>query len=135
MLVVWFQSLGATILFLPALALPSVHLPTEFNLLPFLALFYLGACITFGAQACSAFAVARMPVSRMTAFNTAIPVIGVFFGLILLGERLSFMQWIACGIVLGAVLASQYYQKNKSPASAREPKTEGREATEALPRE
>ena len=114
MLVVWFQSLGASILFLPALTLDSVVLPTQFNLTPFITLFYLGACVTFGAQACSAFAVARMPVSRLSALSNIIPVVGVLAGLIILGETLLPMQWAACAIVLGAVLISQYYQKQET---------------------
>lgn len=114
MLVVWFQSLGASILFLPALSMDSVMLPAQFNLAPFITLLYLGACVTFGAQACSAFAVARMPVSRLSALSNIIPVVGVLSGLVILGETLSPVQWTACVIVLGAVLISQYYQKHES---------------------
>ena len=114
MLVVWFQSLGATIFFLPALAFDSVALPTEFNFGPFLSLLYLGACVTFGAQACSAFAVARMPVSRLSALSNMIPVVGVLTGMLLLGETLSPIQWVASALVLGVVLVSQHLQRKDS---------------------
>ncbi len=114
MLVVWFQSLGATIFFLPALAFDSVALPTEFNFGPFLSLLYLGACVTFGAQACSAFAVARMPVSRLSALSNMIPVVGVLTGMLLLGETMSPIQWAASALVLGVVLVSQHYQRKDS---------------------
>ena len=114
MLVVWFQSLGAAILFLPALAFDSVALPVAFNPGPFLALIYLGACVTFGAQACSAFAVARMPVGRLSAISNVIPVVGVLTGMLLLGETMSPLQWAASAVVLGIVLVSQHYQKKDS---------------------
>lgn len=114
MLVVWFQSLGATIFFLPALAFDSVALPTEFNFGPFLSLLYLGACVTFGAQACSAFAVARMPVSRLSALSNMIPVVGVLTGMLLLGETMSPIQWVASALVLGVVLVSQHLQRKDS---------------------
>ena len=114
MLVVWFQSLGAAILFLPTLAFDSVALPAAFHLGPFLALVYLGACVTFGAQACSAFAVARMPVSRLSAISNIIPVVGVLTGMLLLGETMSPIQWAASAAVLGIVLVSQHYQKKDS---------------------
>ena len=114
MLVVWFQSLGATLFFLPTLAFDSVALPTAFHLGPFLTLIYLGACVTFGAQACSAFAVARMPVSRLSALSNMIPVVGVLTGMLLLGETMSPIQWVASALVLGVVLISQHYQKKDS---------------------
>lgn len=114
MLVVWFQSLGAAIMFMPALAFDSVALPAAFNFGPFLALVYLGACVTFGAQACSAFAVARMPVSRLSAIGNMIPVVGVLTGMLLLGETMSSIQWAASAMVLAVVLISQHYQKKDS---------------------
>ena len=119
MLVVWLQSMGAAILFLPALFFDPTVLPTQFNLTPFLVLFYLGACVSFGAQACSAYAIARIPIPRMTALSNSIPVVGVLSGLVLLGESLSGIQWGACAVVLSAVAISQYYQRNET-ASCKE---------------
>lgn len=116
MLVVWFQSLGASILLLPALFIAPEILPHGFNLLPFVTLVYLGACVTFGAQACSAFAVARMPVRRLSAISNIIPVVGVLTGIVVLGETLTAIQWVACGLVLGAVMVSQYYQERSFAA-------------------
>ena len=121
MLVVWFQSLGAAVLFLPALALDSVALPTAFHFGPFLSLIYLGACVTFGAQACSAFAVARMPVGRLSAISNMIPVVGVLTGMLLLGETMSPVQWAASAVVLGIVLVSQHYQRKDSGGGGGEP--------------
>lgn len=115
--VVWVQSLIATLVFLPTLAFDSVQLPTAFNLEPFLVLFYLAACVSLGAQVCSAYAMARIPVPRAAAFGNLIPIIGVLSGIIVLGERLEIVQWLACGVVLGAVLVSQYFQKKSDAPS------------------
>ena len=72
------------------------------------------ACVTFGAQACSAFAVARMPVSRLSALSNMIPVVGVLTGMLLLGETMSPIQWVASALVLGVVLVSQHLQRKDS---------------------
>lgn len=109
--VVWVQSVIATFVFLPTLALDSVTLPTEFNLVPFLTMVYLAVCVSLGAQACSAYALGRIPVPRFAAISNITPIFGLLTGLILLGEELLPLQWIACVIVLGAVVVSQRFQK------------------------
>lgn len=109
--VVWFQSLLASILFLPTLGLETVTLPTTFNWEPCLATLYLGVCVTLGAQACSAYALARIPVPRFSSLANLIPVFGILLSLLLLNESLLPMQWFACAIVLGAVLLSQRFQR------------------------
>lgn len=114
-MVVWLQSLIGAILFLPALTLDSVTLPAAFNLKPFLAMLYLGIFVSFAAQASSAFGVAHMPVARVAIFNNCIPVLGLFFGLIMLGESLTPIQWGACVFVLIAVAFSQYYEFKIAP--------------------
>lgn len=111
MLVVWIQCLGSSLLMLPALNFDFVLFPVEFPVIPTIALFYLGICVTFGAQMCSAFGVARMPVARSAAISNIIPICGVMFGIVLLGENLLPMQWIACAVVLAAVLISQCIQR------------------------
>ena len=110
--VVWFQSLLASILFLPTLAFESVTFPTAFNWEPFIAAIYLGLCVTLGAQACSAYALARVPVPRFSSLANTIPVFGVMLSMILLGETLLPLQWAACAVVLGAVLMSQRFQRS-----------------------
>ena len=109
MLVVWIQCLGASIFFLPLMFFMDGTMPTEFPVGPTIALIYLGVCVSFGAQCFSAYAVARIPIPRTAAFGNLIPVIGVLCGLILLGESLLPIQWVACAIVLGAVIASQKF--------------------------
>lgn len=119
MLVVWIQCLCSSIFMLPLLCLDSVVFPDEFVFVPTVALVYLGICVTFGAQMCSAFGVARMPVARSAALANIIPVFGVMFGIVLLGESLLPVQWASCAAVLAAVLISQYFQSRTSAPGKR----------------
>ena len=121
MLVVWIQCLCSSVLMLPLLCLDSVTFPGELVFAPTVALVYLGICVTFGAQMCSAFGVARMPVARSAAISNIIPVFGVMFGIVLLGESLLPLQWVSCAVVLAAVLISQYFQ-SRAGASGKQGK-------------
>jgi len=111
-LVLWFQSLIASVFFLPFLGLDAVTFPTVFNWEPFVATLYLGICVTLCAQGCSAYALARIPVPRFSSFANLVPVFGVLLSLMLLGESLLPLQWVACAIVLGAVILSQRFQRS-----------------------
>jgi EamA-like transporter family. len=106
---------------LPLLCLDSVTFPGELVFAPTVALVYLGICVTFGAQMCSAFGVARMPVARSAAISNIIPVFGIMFGIVLLGESLFPLQWVSCAVVLAAVLISQYFQ-SRAGASGKQGK-------------
>ncbi len=109
--VVWVQCLIATVVLAPVLSFDFVSLPQTFKLQPFLILLYLSVGVSLGAQAASAYAMARIPIPKAAPFSNTIPVIGVLTGIVLLGENLNSLQWFACGIVLSAVLVSQYFQR------------------------
>ncbi len=109
--VLWFQSLIASLIFLPMLSLDAVTLPTELNWEPIVATLYLGICVTLCAQGCSAYALARIPVARFSSFANLIPIFGVLLSMLLLGETMLPLQWAACVVVLGAVILSQRFQR------------------------
>lgn len=109
-LVVWLQCLGGSLFFLPAVLAGLAPLPQTVNWDSGLALLYLGAGVTFGGQALSAYAVARIPVPRFAAFQNLVPVVAVLSGLLILKESLLPLQWLACGLVFAAVLLSQHFQ-------------------------
>ena len=119
-LLVWFQTMIATVTLIPVLFLDSVKMPTEIRSEPTMALLYLALGVSLGAQSCSNFGIARLPVARFSALGNMVPVFGVLCGLIFLGETLTPLQWVACLIVFGAVLVSQRLQ--------REPETSESEA-------
>ena len=116
--VVWVQCLIATVVLAPVLSFDFVTLPQSFELNPFLILLYLAIGVSLGAQAISAYALARIPISKSAVFGNSIPIFGVITGIILLNERLNSMQWVACGIVLSAVLISQYFRIKSERAAA-----------------
>lgn len=61
----------------------------------------------FKFQALSAFAISEVTVPTYAALSNLIPVSGVLCGLLILGERLTPLQWPACAVVLGAVAAGR----------------------------
>ena len=108
---VWVQCLIAALVFLPLLSFDFVTLPTEFRLESFLMILYLGAGLSLLAQALSTYAIGRLPVAWVASIGNLIPVIGVLTGVIVLKEAMLPVQWVACGVVLGAVLLSQHFQR------------------------
>ena len=110
-MVVWVQTLIGTIFLFPTLLTGLAPLPQTFHWQSFMTLIYLGAGVTFGAQACAAFAVARMPIAKYSAVENLVPVVALLTGLILLGETMLPLQWLACAIIFAAVLVSQYMHR------------------------
>ena len=105
--IIWLQSLSAVLFMLPGLGLGVIPLPTDVSLPAAGALVYLALAVTLGAQAFGAYAIGNVPVPVYASLSNIIPVSGVLFGLLLLGETLSPIQWAACAIVLAAVIISQ----------------------------
>lgn len=106
---VWFQTMIATVLLSPVLFIDSIPLPTNVHWDSALAVLYLALGVSLGAQSCTNFGIARLPVARFSALGNMVPVFGVLCGLIFLGETLLPLQWVACAVVFGAVLVSQRY--------------------------
>ena len=101
--VVWIQSLFAALFFAPGLALPMVSLPTEFPLLPTLAVLYLGLVISSCAQSLAAYAAGNLPVARYSLVTNLTPINAVIMGMVFLGESLTNMQFAAIAIVVAGV--------------------------------
>lgn len=95
---VWFGLLLLT---------PWGHWPQSFPLGPSLWVLYLGAAITLGAYGLYTWSVARVPVARAAAFVNLIPVFTMALAWWLLGEMLTPLQLVACGLVFVGVLISQ----------------------------
>ena len=110
---VWLQCVGASLVLLPFLFSGVIELPQKIEFVPSIALLYLALGVTLGAQTITCYTVARIPIPRSSAFSNFGPIFRIMFGIFLLGETLTSMQWWACGIVLCAVLASQYFQMNR----------------------
>jgi len=102
-----FQAFVGSLFYFPLLLLPSTTLPNRIEPTGILAIVYLGAFISFGAYGLYNFGVSRISVSRASAFVNLIPVFGVFFGWLILGERFSTLQSLAAGLVFTGIYLSQ----------------------------
>ncbi len=110
-----FQAFIGSIFFLPLLALPTTTLPTSFEILPVLAIIYLGIFVTFGAYGSYNYAISKIPASQATAFINLIPVFTLVMGVLILGDKLTLMQGIAVVIVFLGIYVSQMKSKTKQP--------------------
>ena len=100
------QAFAGALFFLPVLLLPKVQvlpLPTD----GLWMIFYLGTVVSVGAYGLYNFGISRIPASQAAAFVNLIPVFSILFGFLILGERLTFWQGLACALVFCGVLVSQ----------------------------
>jgi len=100
------QALAGGVFYFGMLFLPSTSLPTSFEPVSTLAIIYLGSFITLGAYGCFNFGVSRIPASQASAFINLIPVLTVFFGWLILGEKFAASQYLAALLVFVGVLIS-----------------------------
>jgi drug/metabolite transporter (DMT)-like permease len=100
------QMFLGTLFFAPVLAFPSTQFPTHWTLAPTLALVYLGICVSFLAYGCFNYGLSKVPASQASAYVNLIPVISVICGWLILGERLTLLQFGGMGCVLLGVWIS-----------------------------
>lgn len=101
------QAFFGALFFLPVVLLPQVHLPVELPVNGLLVVVYLGVFVSVGAYGLYNYGVSRVPASQASAFINLIPAFSIFFGFVLLGERLTPWQIAACALVFGGVILSQ----------------------------
>ena len=100
------QAFAGALFFIPALLLPQVR-ATSLSGTGFSLILYLGTVVSVGAYGLYNFSISRIPASQASAFVNLIPVFSILFGFLLLGERLTLWQWLACALVFSGVLVSQ----------------------------
>ncbi len=101
------QSWVGAVFFAFFLFSPATTLPTEFVLLPALAVLYLGSCVTLGAYFLYNFGVSKLPASQASAYINLIPVFTVVMGFFILGETFTLLQGLASLVVLSGIYLSQ----------------------------
>lgn len=100
------QAFAGALFFVPVLLLPSVR-AASLSVNGWLAVLYLGTVVSVGAYGLYNYGISQIPASQASAFVNLIPVFAILLGFLLLGERLTVWQWLACGLVFGGVLLSQ----------------------------
>ena len=102
------QAFVGAVFFFPFLFLPSTVSPKGVDVIPALAIVYLGAVVTLGAYGLYNYGVSRIPVSQTSVFFNLVPVFTVLLGALILGERFSFFQYVASGLVFIGIYFSQF---------------------------
>lgn len=131
----WFltmiQAFIGSIFYFPLLFLPSTELPTTFSLTGVGAVIYLGLFVTIAAYGLYNYGMSKIPASQASAFVNLIPVITLFFGWLMLGERLNWIQYIASAVVIAGVFVSQDRSgKQKKAAPIGQPVLQPSETTD-----
>ena len=101
------QSFIGAVFFLLVLLVFGVEFPSEPPLFALLAVLYLGTFVSVGAYGLYNFGVSRVPANQAAAFINLIPVCTIVLGFVLLGERLTGWQMVACLLVFTGVIISQ----------------------------
>lgn len=125
----WFLTMvqafiGAAFYF-PLLFLPSTTLPTSFDMVGVAAIFYLGLFVTILAYGLYNYGISKIPAGQASAFVNLIPVMTLIMGVVILGERLNWMQYAASALVIVGVYVSQG-KSSKRKAAQRVIKTSSR---------
>ena len=101
------QAFAGSLFYLPMVFISSATFPGSFALVPFLSIIYLGIFVTIGAYGFYNYGVSKIPASQASAFINLIPVFTVFLGWAILGEKFTFMQYLASLLVFVGVFISQ----------------------------
>lgn len=102
-----FQCFIGSVFFLPLIFISGKGFPKEFVLLPVMGIVYLGVIVTIGAYGLYSVGISKVKATTASAFVNLIPVFTMFFGWILLNEKMNFMQYCGCGIIFTGVYLSQ----------------------------
>ena len=81
--------------------------PTEVSLSTMGIIFYLGTVVTLGAYGLYNYSLTHVKASTAASYANLLPVLSLVFSMLLLGERLVWVQWIAIVIVFVGVFLSQ----------------------------
>lgn len=94
-------------LFFPGTQLPDPTLSSGYDLQGIGAIIYLGTLVNIGAYGMYNYAVSRIPASQASAYINLIPVFTLLMAMVLLGESLNLIQWLASVLVFAGVWLSQ----------------------------
>lgn len=115
----WFltvvQACIGALFYFPLLFIPTTTLPTAFPLMGLLSIVYLGFFVTIGGYGLYNYGMSKIPASQASAFINLIPVITLFLGMTVLGERLNIIQYVASAVVITGVWLSQSKLPEEEP--------------------
>lgn len=101
------QAWGGTLFFFPILFIPSIAIPLGAPLSAWLSVAYLGIGVSLGAYGLYNFSITKMPAAKASMYMNLIPVFTLIFGMLILKEHLTTLQWAASATVFLGVIISQ----------------------------
>jgi drug/metabolite transporter (DMT)-like permease len=109
------QAFVGTIFFAPVLLLIPESREMILTTQSILVVVFLGIVVTIGAYGFYNFGTSRIPASQSAAFVNLIPVITLLMSIVILGERLTPLQYAAGVLVIFGVIYSQDRTKEEIP--------------------
>lgn len=109
------QTIGGALFFTPGMGPVIRGEFVAWSPMVIFCLLYLGGCVTLGAFGLYNFGMSRIEAGRASVFINLVPVVAVFLGWVLLGERLSPVQIVAAFCVLGGIWLSQVRKRKTAP--------------------
>ncbi len=108
------QTVAGSLFFLPLLFIQTEAISFDLSGQVVVAILFLAFGVNIFAFTCYNFAFKVMPASKVGSLMNLLPLGTLFFGWLLLGETLAFMQYVAAGLVLLGVIWSQTKPKAKT---------------------
>ncbi|MFO7727852.1 MAG: DMT family transporter [Desulfonatronovibrio sp.] len=102
------QSFLGTAFFFPLMIISPQGVPSSFELIPVLAIIYLGVVVTLVAYTCYNYGVSKIPVGQASSFINLVPVFSIGLGWMILGERFTAVQFFGVVLVFAGIILSQY---------------------------
>lgn len=101
------QSLVGTIFIVPLIFITGTPWPEAWPFKPTLMLVLSGVVTTFGVYTLFNSCIPKMPLARLTSFVNLVPVFAIALGILIMGERLTLVQFICSAVILCGVILSQ----------------------------
>jgi len=108
------QTFVGSVFFLPAVLLSGDSIPVSVTWEGAMAVLFLAWGVNIIAFTCYNFSLGKMPASQAGAWLNLLPLACLFFGWLLLDERLTLIQYGGAGIVLLGVIISQTKPRRKT---------------------
>jgi drug/metabolite transporter (DMT)-like permease len=108
------QTFVGTIFFLPLLALPSQSIPDSVSVDAVISILFLAWGVNILAFTFYNQALRELPTTQVASLLNLLPLMCLVFGWAFLGEQLTGIQYVGCGLLLLGIVVSQVKSVHKS---------------------
>lgn len=107
------QAFVGAVFFFPFLFTKGTQVPVHFDLVPVVAIVYLGSFITLGAYGLYNFGVSKIPASQASLFVNLIPLFTIILAFMVLDDSFTKIQYFASLMVLFGLYITQKNPKKQ----------------------